>query len=320
VLGVLGFSLTLVATRAAVPELGGPFVGATRSVLAGILASAVLLFRRERFPRGALPGLCLVALGVVFGFPLATAIALRTVPASHAAVVIGLVPMATAVYAIFRNRERPAPEFWLASIAGAVAVLLFAEGRLASSVGGAHLWLLLSVVFAALGYTEGALLAKKLGGVAVISWALVLSLPMNVAIAAFSWPSRSLATVSNAALLGLGYVSLVSMYLAMVAWYRGLSLGSVVRGSQIQLLQPVLGLFWAWALLREQVGWTTSLAACFVVLCAARARRARIAVQPRPVRALGSRTLASDSEAVPVTGRSPLSPESGGRLRGRASA
>jgi drug/metabolite transporter (DMT)-like permease len=194
-----------------VPELGGPFVGAARSVLAGILAALVLAVRRQAFPRGAVLRLWLVALGVVFGFPLTTAIALRTVPASHATVLIGLVPMATAVYAILRNRERPAPEFWVASVA-------------------------------------------------------------------YDWPSRPLASVSNAALLGLGYVSLVSMYLAMVAWYRGLSLGSVARGSQIQLVQPVLGLFWAWALLGEAVAGTTLLAACFVVLCAVRARRARIAV------------------------------------------
>lgn len=266
------------ATRAAVPELGGAFVGAARSVLAGILAALVLLFRREPFPRGAGLRLWLVALGVVFGFPLTTALALRTVPASHATVLIGLVPMATAVYAIFRNRERPAPEFWFASVAGALGVLLFARTHTSLSVSGADAWLLAAVAFAALGYTEGALLARKLGGVSVISWALVLALPVNVAIALYDWPSRSLASVSNAALLGLGYVSLISMYLAMVAWYRGLSLGSVAHGSQIQLLQPVLGLFWAWALLGEPVTTTTLLAACFVVLCAARARRARVAL------------------------------------------
>jgi drug/metabolite transporter (DMT)-like permease len=276
--GVFGFSLTLVATRAAVPELGGAFVGAARSVLAGILAALVLAVRRQAFPRGALLRLWLVALGVVFGFPLTTAIALRTVPASHATVLIGLVPMATAVYAILRNRERPAPEFWVAAVAGAVGVLLFARTQTALSVSGADAWLLAAVACAALGYTEGALLARELGGVTVISWALVLALPVNVAIAAYDWPSRPLASVSNAALLGLGYVSLVSMYLAMVAWYRGLSLGSVARGSQIQLVQPVLGLFWAWALLGEAVAGTTLLAACFVVLCAVRARRARIAV------------------------------------------
>ena len=276
--GVLGFSLTLVATRAAVPELGGAFVGAARSVLAGVLATAVLLFRREAFPRKALLRLWLVALGVVLGFPLTTAVALRTVPASHATVLIGLVPMATAVYAIVRNRERPAPEFWLAAVAGTIGVLLFAGTQTALSVSGADAWLLAAVAFAALGYTEGALLARELGGVTVISWALVLALPLNLTIAAYTFPSRPLSSVSGAALLGLGYVSLVSMYLAMVAWYRGLSLGSVARGSQIQLVQPVLGLFWAWALLGEPVAATTVLSAGFVVLCAARARRARIAV------------------------------------------
>ncbi len=275
---VFGFSLTLVATRAAVPELGGAFVGAARSVLAGLLAALVLLVRREAFPRRVLLRLWLVALGVVFGFPLTSAIALRTAPASHATVLIGLVPMATAVYAILRSRERPAPGFWFASVAGAFGVLLFVGTEAALSVSAADAWLLAAVAFAALGYTEGALLARELGGVTVISWALVLGLPVNLAIAAYAWPSRPLGSVSGAALLGLGYVSLVSMYLAMVAWYRGLSLGSVAHGSQIQLLQPVLGLLWAWALLGEPLTATTLLAACFVVLCAARARRARIAI------------------------------------------
>ncbi|HEY3494660.1 MAG TPA: DMT family transporter [Polyangiaceae bacterium] len=279
---VLGFSLTLPATRAAVPELGAWFVAAGRSVLAGLLALLLLGVRRERFPAAHAKSLVLVAATVVFGFPLATALALRSVPASHATIVIGLVPIATALYAVLRNGERPSREFWVASVVGAAAVVLFGESRGGLAFLGADGWLLASVLLAAVGYSEGARLAKVLGGFRVISWALVIALPVSLPLAWFGRPERPLAEASALALAGLLYVSFVSMYLGMIAWYRGLARGSIASASQIQLIQPVLSLGWAWLLLGEVLSART-LACAFVVLaCAGRARRARVGVALRP--------------------------------------
>ncbi|HEY3668310.1 MAG TPA: DMT family transporter [Polyangiaceae bacterium] len=277
-LGVLCFSLTVPATRASVPELGSIFVGAGRSVVAGVLAALVLLVRRERSPARAdvLP-LALVALGVVFGFPLCSAIALSSVPAVHALVLIGLVPMATALVAVVRNGERPSATFWLASSLGACAVFVFGYTQASLRVSHADVWLLAGVLGAAFGYGEGARLTRRLGGWRVISWALVLSLPFTLGLSCLALRFHPLpAVVSARAWLGFGYVGVVSMYLGFFAWYRGLTRTTIARASQVQLAQPVLGLFWSWLLLGERVTSAMLVTAGFVLLCAAWASRSRI--------------------------------------------
>lgn len=279
---MLCFSLTLPATRAAVPELGAVFVGAARSVIAGLLALSVLLVRRERLPeRADLPSLALVALGVVLGFPLCSAIALGTVPAVHALVIIGLVPMATALVAVLRNGERPSAKFWVASSVGAASVLVFGLTQAKLHLAAADVWMVGSVLCAALGYSEGARLTPKLGGWRVISWALVLSLPLTLALSLIALELHPVrAAVSWRAGLGLGYVGVVSMYLGFFAWYRGLTSTTVARASQVQLAQPVLGLFWSWLLLGERVTSAMLCTAGFVLLCAAWASRSRARALP----------------------------------------
>lgn len=275
---MLCFSLTVTATRAAVPELGALFVGAGRSLVAGTLALWVLLARGERLPAPKdLRSLCLVALGVVFGFPLCSAIALRSVPAVHALVVIGLVPMATALVAVARNGERPSPAFWFASSLGALAVFAFGLTQSALHIATADLWLLACVAFAAFGYGEGAKLTPRLGGWRVISWALVLSLPLTTALTAYAVGQHPIArAVSLKAWLGFGYVGVVSMYLGFFAWYRGLAQTTIARASQVQLAQPVLGMLWSWLLLGETVTAPMLLTASFVILAAVFASRSRV--------------------------------------------
>ena len=279
-LGVLCFSLTVTATRAAVPELGALFVGAGRSLVAGTIALWVLLARGERLPsRKDLRALALVALGVVFGFPLCSAIALRSVPAVHALVVIGLIPMATALVAVVRNGERPSPAFWLASSCGALAVFAFGLTQSSLHIATADLWLLACVLFAAFGYGEGAKLTPRLGGWRVISWALVLSLPVTIALTAYAVEHHPITrSVSLKAWLGFGYVGIISMYLGFFAWYRGLAQTTIARASQVQLAQPVLGMGWSWLLLGETVTAAMLLTASFVILAAACASRTRVRV------------------------------------------
>jgi drug/metabolite transporter (DMT)-like permease len=282
--GVFAFSLTVPLTRLAVHDLGATFVGAGRAVVAGLLAGVLLLATRQRLPRRhEAIRLAVVAAGVVVGFPLCTSAALTEVPASHAAVVIGLLPAATAAMSVLRTRERVPLRFWVWALAGAVAVI----GFIAYSHGGlgafrpADVWLLVAVLLAAIGYAEGGLLARTLGSWQTICWALLLALPLMGALTAGA-PVDDLSAVGQGAWAAFAYLSLVSMFLGFFAWYRGLALGRMAQVSQVQLVQPVLSLLWAGLLLGEPVNATVAVPALAVVACAAAAVRARVPAAPSP--------------------------------------
>jgi drug/metabolite transporter (DMT)-like permease len=283
-----------------VPELGALLVGAGRSVIAGALALLVLAAKREHLPaRADLKSLALVALGVVFGFPLCSAIALRSVPAVHALVIVGLVPMATALLAVLRNGERPSPKFWLASSLGALSVFAFGFTQAQLHVVAADGWMLAAVLSAAFGYSEGARLTPRLGGWRVISWALVLSLPLSLGLSLWAVSIRPLpAMISWRAWLGLGYVGVVSMYLGFFAWYRGLTSSSIARASQVQLAQPVLGFLWSWLLLGERVSPAMLCTAGFVLICAAWASQSRV---PSPARLETSPVASKPAAAMRIS-------------------
>lgn len=277
-LGVLGFSLTLPATRAAAPELGGAFVGLARAIVAALCAGLLLMAKGETLPPRRLWGsLALTALGVVIGFPLCSALAMAQLPASHGAVLIGLMPAATALMAVVRAGERPQPAFWAACVLGVAAVLCFAVVEGAGLPQPADALLLASVFFGALGYAEGGKLARELGGWRVICWALVGCAPLLILPVAWlcvtNW--QSLIEASPRAWAGFAYVSLVSMFGAFFAWYRGLAEGGVARIGQIQLLQPVGTLLWSALLLGERLLWPTIAASLFVVGTAALTQRVR---------------------------------------------
>ena len=268
-IGVVGFSLTLPATRAAVPELGSIVVGLGRALVAALLAGVLLWVKRERLPeRRYWRSLAVVALGVVVGFPLLSALALAHLPTAHSAVVVGLLPAATAVMAVLRTEERPPRLFWLSCAVGVFAVLLFAASEGAGLPQGNDLLLLAAVLLGALGYAEGGRLSRELGGWRVICWALIFAAPFLVLPVAFAVISAWPLTASAPAWLGFAYISGISMFLAFFAWYRGLAIGGVARVGQVQLIQPVLTLIWAALLLSEAVSLPTIIAALLVVACA----------------------------------------------------
>ncbi|MDE2611819.1 MAG: DMT family transporter [Burkholderiales bacterium] len=269
-LGMVIFALTLPMTRmavgdAAAPQLPPSFVTAGRGALAGILAAAYLLAVRARRPQGGQWRLlALSALGTVLGFPLFIALALRHVEAVHAAVVTGVIPLATAVAAALGLRHRAPPAFWLCATLGCALVVAYAfvagGGRPVPADG----LLALAVASAAVGYVAGAQLATRMPAEHVISWVLVLSLPLTLPAMAATWPS-GLAQVGAAAWAGFAYVTLFSMWLGFFAWYRGLALGGVLRVSQVQLLQPFVALLAAVPLLGERAEPTTLVFALAVV-------------------------------------------------------
>lgn len=252
-LGVLGFSGTLPATRAAIGELGPVVMGLGRALISASLAALVLWATRARRPRREqLLPLAVAAAGVVIGFPLFAAIALRTVPAVHASVVVGLIPIVTAVAAVVRHGERPRPLFWVASAIGIVAVAVFAAAEGAGRPQLADLWLLLAMISAGIGYAEGGRLARDMGGWRVICWALLLAAPVLAVPVGLDVAHRDL-HVSARAWTGFAYVSLISMFLAFFAWYESLALGGIAAGGQMLLLQPLLSALWAALLLGESI-------------------------------------------------------------------
>jgi drug/metabolite transporter (DMT)-like permease len=271
--GVVIFSGSLPATRVAVLDLDPLFLTFARAAIAGLSGLALLgLFERRRPARGDLVPLVVVALGVVVGFPLLTALALRHVTSAHAIAFVGLLPFATALFGVLRGGERPRPVFWIFSVLGSALVAGYAlagSGAQASLAG--DLLMMGAILACGLGYAEGARLSRRLGGWQVISWALVLSLPVMLPLAVLKAPS-TWAGVGWPALVSLAYVSLFSMLIGFVFWYRGLAQGGIAAVGQLQLLQPFLGLALAATLLGEPVGWGLVAVAAGVVACVAGAK------------------------------------------------
>ena len=259
-LGVVIFALTLPMTRLAVgdqsaPQLPPAFVTAGRAGLAGLLSLVYLLVAgrgRLHWPaRPLLPLLAVSAAGTVVGFPLGLAMALREVPAMHASVVSGVIPLGTAVVAALALRQRASAGFWACAGLGFALVLAFALIEGGGRVVTADAWLALAVLSTAFGYVAGARVSAHLPPEHTICWVLVLSLPLTLPAMALTWPSASASQVSPSAWAGFGYVTLFSMWLGFFAWYRGLAQGGVMRVSQTQLAQPFLALLAAVPILGE---------------------------------------------------------------------
>jgi drug/metabolite transporter (DMT)-like permease len=271
--GVVIFSGSLPATRVAVMQFDPVFLTVARAAIAGMLALGLLLLFQEKRPdRRDIVSLAVVALGVVVGFPLLTALALQHVTSAHSIVFIGLLPLATAIFGVIRGGERPKPAFWLFSVLGSTLVAGFAlaQGLTASPAGDALM--LAAVIACGLGYAEGARLSRILGGWQVISWALVLSLPIMIA-ASILYRPATFSGIQTPALVSLAYVSVFSMLIGFVFWYRGLAQGGIAAVGQLQLLQPFFGLALAATLLHESVTWAMLAVTVAVILCVAGARK-----------------------------------------------
>jgi drug/metabolite transporter (DMT)-like permease len=271
--GVVIFSGSLPATRVAVMQLDPVFLTVARAAIAGVLALCLLLaFKEKRPARRDITSLVVVALGVVVGFPLLTALALQHVTSAHSIVFIGLLPLATAIFGVVRGGERPKPAFWIFSVLGSALVAGFAlsQGIAASPIGDALM--LAAIILCGLGYAEGAKLSRTLGGWQVISWALVLSLPIMIALTIVYVPP-TFSGIEAPAWISLAYVSLFSMLIGFVFWYRGLAQGGIAAVGQLQLLQPFFGLALAATLLQESVTWVMLAVTVAVILCVVGARK-----------------------------------------------
>jgi drug/metabolite transporter (DMT)-like permease len=285
ILGVVGmfiFAGTLPFTHLAVEHLSPHFVTAGRAALAGLLALATLaLLRRPRPSRKQISILVLVALCLVGGFPGFTALAMLTVPASHGGVVLGIMPLATSAISTLIAGERPSPAFWLAAVAGAALVIGFTLHEGGGSLGQGDIFLLAAALFSALGYVlSGKLVRSGLAGWEVISWVLVVALPVTVPLALWLLPEAPEA-IPAWSWIGFAYVTLMSQYLGFFAWNAGLALGGIARVSQVQLLQTFVTLLMAAFLNQETIGISAWVVAGTVFLLVLAAGRARIGQRKR---------------------------------------
>jgi len=257
-LGVVIFALTLPMTRLAVgtvdgPQMSGVFVALGRAVVAALLSIAFLVATRAPLPhREDLLPLAITSAGVVFGFPLFTSVAMRYVEAVHASVIVGVLPLATAAVGALLHRQRPSVGFWACAALGSALVVGFAvlrSGSAGLTLHPADALLLAAMLCAAVGYAYGARLSQRMRAEHVICWALVIALPLTLPLATLTRPQ---AVLQASAWWGFAYTAVFSMWIGFFAWYRGLALGGTVRVSQVQLVQPFLGMLFAVPLLGER--------------------------------------------------------------------
>jgi drug/metabolite transporter (DMT)-like permease len=286
-IGVAIFSLTLPFTRLAVggaaasigAGLSPMFVALGRALAAAVLAGAWLLWNRAPLPpRAALPALAMVAIGCVIGFPWLTSLAMRTLPAAHGAVLVGVLPLATAMFAALLGGEKPSPGFWIMAILGSVLVVGFALRQSGGSLHAADLAMFLAVLLAAMGYAAGGRLSQTLGGQQTICWALVLAAPPLLPLVGWlAWQEGAqIAHAGVAAWTGFAYVSVFSMFIGFFFWYRGMALGGVARVGQVQLVQPFLSVLGATAVLGEALDWQTLVFAIAVIAVVGAGRKMQV--------------------------------------------
>jgi len=251
-IGVAIFSLTLPFTRIAVQEMTPFYVSFGRGIIAGVCGALLLLLTKSPLPtRSQFKKLLITALGVVYGFPIFTSLAMKTLPSAHSGIVLGILPLAMSAIGAIRFRERPSFAYWVTAVCGTLLVLVY------SMVDGGGLalgdiWLLLAIVTAAIGYSEGGKLAEEMGAIKVISWAMAMTLPINIP-ATYIFANTALTDLSTNVFISFLYIGLFSAFIGFFFWYRGIALGGVARVGQVQLLQPFLTLIGAYLLLGEPI-------------------------------------------------------------------
>lgn len=273
-IGVVIFAGSLPATRIGVLGFSPEFLTTSRAAIAGVIGLICLIIFKQVKPNlQQFKKLIIVAFGVVIGFPLFTALALQTISSSHAIIFVGLLPLSTAIFAVFRGEEKPSTQFWFFAMLGSCLVLIFMffeNKSLSLSLG--DFYMLAAIVVCGLGYAEGGKLSSELGGWQVICWALVIALPIMLLGSVYYFPEHD-SRISIAPILALFYVSLFSMLIGFVFWYKGLALGGIAKVGQIQLLQPFIGLMLSAVLLGEHISLAMILVSISVVACVVMAKK-----------------------------------------------
>jgi drug/metabolite transporter (DMT)-like permease len=277
VLSVAAFALTLPCAKVLAGHLSAIQIGLFRSALAGLVALPILLFTGSARPnRSQIKRLFLMSLGVVYGFPVLTAVGMQYVPVGHGGVVLAALPLSTAIFGSLITKDRPPILFWLASVGGFIAVALFAVWR--SEVGGGFysgdLALLGAVVLAGFGYAQGGALSKEMKGWEVMCWALVLNLPILLMLSMWQFDARQFIQFDSVQWSALAFLAFVNSLLGFFSWNRALALGGIQRISQLQLLQPFFTYAYSIVLMGEKFDPLALLVCTFVIALVVVSKRA----------------------------------------------
>ncbi|PEV45121.1 multidrug transporter [Bacillus thuringiensis] len=267
IIGVICFSLTLPATRTAVPYFGATIVGLSRAVIAAIIVGIIFLKKQEKLPtKNQMKSLWIIAIGVVLAFPLLSTYAMKSLPVSHGAIEVALLPLATAGFAMWRGGEQLSKRYWISSIVSTITVILYALYLGLGQLQMADIALIAAVLILGLSYAEGGKLSKELGSWKVIAWANLIGAPFFIIPVELSISSNMLQAPIEA-WVSLFYLAIVSQFLAYIAWYGGMSLGGIARVGQLQYLQPFLMIGFSVLFLDESITWLTIVLAFIVVIC-----------------------------------------------------
>jgi len=279
VIGITMFSLTLPFTQMAVKEMSPFFVAFSRATIAGFCALILMILGKYKLPtKNQIKRLIIIAIGIVYGFPIFTSMAMTTLPSSHSGIVLGILPLTMSVLAAIRYKEKASLAYWITSIIGASLVITYAFIDNNGFLIKEDLWLLFAILFVSVGYSEGGNLSKEMGSIAVVSWALVLTLPFNI-IATYFFYETSFSSVSLQALISLSYVGLFSMYIGFFFWYKGIAIGGISRVGQVQLIQPFLTIVAAFFLTNEKITFLNILFALMVLVVIIIGRKTKIEIK-----------------------------------------
>ena len=268
--GVVSFGLTLPATRFIIPYFEPVFIGLGRAVIASFVAAFLLTATKQTRPsKNQFYQLLVVASGVVVGFPILSAWAMQTVPASHGGVVLGVLPLATAIVGAVVSNEKPSVAFWICGIVGSAVVIAYSLLQGVGEFQTGDFFLLGAIVSAATGYALGGKLSKEIGGWQVICWALVISFPFIIVPAWLEAPQDAVGSLPLNVILSFLYLALVSQLFGFFFWNKGLALGGVARVSQTQLLQPIVTLVASAFLINETINLQTIVFAILVIVTVA---------------------------------------------------
>jgi drug/metabolite transporter (DMT)-like permease len=274
-IAMLGFGATFIAIALAKESFDPTIVGVGRIVPAGIGAVIGLKLAGQKLlpPPEARKWVAVIALGIIIGFPIFSTLAMQTIPAGDAGLIVAVGPVLTAVTALFYGHARPRNAFWIAAAIGTMGAIAFAITRSGDGVfsSGGSIWgyvlMAIAMLLSANANIAGATLVKRgFNAFYVIMWAIVMSIPVLLPITIVdlvAHPITAMPTVP--AMLGFLWVSLFSIFIGHYFWNSALATIGVVKASQLQLIQPIFTMFFALWILSEPINPLTGVAAVVII-------------------------------------------------------
>ena len=279
---VIGFGATFIGVALGNESFDPITMSFGRVIPGAILAVFALKSAKQPLlpPREAFPAIFGVTAGIVIGFPLLSTLALQNIHPADAGVMVAVSPIVTSIAAIFIGHKKPRKLFWLAAALGSLSAATLAYLRGGSEFGGGIFWgyilMATAMVLASLGHLTGNYLAGKYKSFHVLCWAVIISIPIQLPGAIINWTINPITTMPTAsAVFGFLYVSLFSIIIGNYMLNHGFYLIGLVKGSQLQLIQPIVTMILAIVVLHQTVAPITWIAAFAILASVAWSQRLR---------------------------------------------